>query len=52
MPIQKFIPGATFEPESIKIMIVAFEGARTILNLNNPADPLIEIVAKKVISLA
>ena len=52
MPIRKFIPGATFDPETIKVMVTAFEGARTILNLDNPDDPLIEIVAKKVISLA
>ena len=52
MPIRKFISGATFDPETIKAMVVAFEGVRVILNLNNANDPLIEIVAKKVISLA
>jgi hypothetical protein len=52
MPIRKFIPGATFDPEAIKSMVTAFEGARTILNVNNPNDPLIEIIAKKIISLA
>ena len=52
MPIRKFIPGATFGPETIKDMIIAFERLRTILNSDNPDDPLIEVVAKKVISLA
>jgi hypothetical protein len=52
MPIKKFISGATFEPEMLENMIIAFGGLRTILNLDNPDDPLVEIVAKKVISLA
>jgi len=52
MPIRKFISGATFDPETIKSLVTAFEGARTILNLSNPNDPLVEILAKKVISLA
>lgn len=52
MPIRKFISGATFDPETIKILVTAFDSARTILNLDNPDDPLVEILAKKVISLA
>jgi hypothetical protein len=52
MPIRKFIPGATFGPEAIKDMTTAFERIRVILNLENPNDPLIEVVAKKVVSLA
>jgi len=52
MPIKKFIPGATFEPETIKNMTTAFERLRLILNLENLDDPMVEIIAKKVISLA
>lgn len=52
MPIRKYIPGATFGPETIKGMTTAFERIRVILNLKNPNDPLIEVVAKKVVSLA
>jgi len=52
MPIRKYIPGATFAPETLRDMTTAFEQIRVILNLENPNDPLIEIVAKKVISLA
>jgi hypothetical protein len=52
MPIRKYIPGATFGPETIKDMTTAFERIRVILNLENPNDPLIEILAKKVVSLA
>jgi hypothetical protein len=52
MPIKKYMSGAVFDPETIKVMIVAFNGVQVILNLGNPDDPLIEIVAEKVISLA
>ena len=52
MPIKKFISGAAFEPETLKNMATAFEKLRMILNLDNPDDPLVEIVAKKIISLA
>ena len=49
MPIRKYIPGATFDPEAIKDMITAFERIRVVLNLENAYDPLVEVVAKKVI---
>ena len=52
MPIRKFIPGSSFNPETIERMVTAFESTRTVLNLNDPNDPLVEAVAKKIISLA
>ena len=52
MPIKKYIPGTTFGPETIKDMTTAFERIRGVLKLKDFDDPLIEIVAKKVISLA
>jgi hypothetical protein len=52
MPIRKFIPGSSFDPETIARIVVAFEGARTVLNLRDPNDPMVETVAKKIISLA
>ena len=52
MPIKKYIPVTTFGPETITDMTTAFERIRIILNLENPDDPLVEVVAKKVISLA
>ena len=52
MPIRKFIPGSAFDPETIAHMVAAFEGARTVLNLDDPNDPMVETVAKKIISLA
>ena len=52
MAIKKYISGATFGPQTIKDMTTAFERVRTILQLEDPDDPLVEVVAKKVISLA
>jgi hypothetical protein len=52
MPIRKFIPGSSFDPETIARIVAAFEGARTVLNLRDPNDPMVETVAKKIISLA
>ena len=52
MPIRKFVAGSAFDPETIARMITAFEGARTVLNLQDPNDRMVETVAKKIISLA
>ena len=52
MPIRKFIPGSSFGPETIERMVTAFASARTVLNLDDPNDPLVETIAKKIISLA
>ena len=51
MPIRKFIPGSSFDPETIERMVTAFKSARTILNLDDPNDPLVETIAKKIIRL-
>jgi hypothetical protein len=52
MTIRKYTSGATFGPETIKDMTAAFERIRTVLKLEDPDDPLVEVVAKKIISLA
>jgi hypothetical protein len=52
MPIRKYIAGSSFDPETIVRMVTAFEGARTVLNLHDPNDPMVETIAKKVVSLA
>jgi hypothetical protein len=46
MPIRKYIPGATFNPETIKNVATAFAKLQTILKIKNPDDPLMAIVAK------
>jgi hypothetical protein len=52
MSIRKFIPGSSFDPETIERMVTAFESARAVLNLDDPNDPLVETIAKKIVSLA
>ena len=52
MPIRKYIAGSVFNPDTIARMTTALEGVRTILNLNDPNDPMVETVAKKIVSLA
>ena len=50
-----FIPllqGRAFGPEDIKVMSTAFDGALNALGLMDRADPLNELVAKKVIEIA
>ena len=51
MPIRKFIPGSSFDPDTIDRMAVALERICTILNVADPNDPLVETVAKQIISL-
>jgi len=51
MPIRKYIAGATFDPDSIARMSAAFQKACAILNVSG-SDPLVETVAKKIVSLA
>jgi hypothetical protein len=52
MPIRKYIPGSYFDPGTIARMITAFENVRAILNISDANDPLVETVAKKILSLA
>jgi hypothetical protein len=51
MPIRKYTAGASFGPDAIARMDTAFQKACTILNIRG-SDPLVETVAKKVVSLA
>jgi hypothetical protein len=52
MPITQYLDGIKFDPETIRIMGVAFEMARVILRFSERVDPVIEILAKKIIALA
>ena len=52
MPIRKYIAGSVFSPDTIARMTTALDGVRTVLNLHDPNDPMIETVAKKIVSLA
>ena len=52
MPIRKFIAGSYFDPYTILCMTTALERTRALLNISDPKDPLVETVAKKIMSLA
>ncbi len=52
MPIRKYIAGATFDPEAIRTMDEALNEACTILNVHGPDDPMRDLIAKKVVSVA
>jgi hypothetical protein len=52
MPITPYLDGANFDPETRRVMGLAFEMSRAALGLADRADPAIEILAKKIIALA
>jgi hypothetical protein len=51
MPITSYLDGQQFDPETKRVMDVAFEIARAALHLNQD-HPTIAIVARKIIELA
>ena len=51
MPIIPLLQGRAFGPEDIKVMSTAFEGALNALGLMDRADPLNDLVAKKIIEI-
>ncbi|MGB7257866.1 MAG: hypothetical protein WBD48_07290 [Pseudolabrys sp.] len=51
MPIQRFLHGASFQPDEIRRMAMAFEAALALLQLDDKADPVCEIVATKIIQV-
>jgi hypothetical protein len=50
MPIRPFLSGQSFDPESARLMGVAFETARAAVD--RPADLTEEMIAQKIIELA
>jgi hypothetical protein len=51
MPITPYLDGQQFDPETIRVMGVAFEIARAALRLDRD-HPTIAIIARKIIELA
>jgi hypothetical protein len=51
MPLTRYLTEGVFEPEEIKVMVAAFDAACQSLGLVDRDDPLIEIVARKVIEV-
>jgi hypothetical protein len=52
VPIIPLLQGRAFGPEEIKVMAAAFQGTLNALGLMDRADPLNELVAKKIIEIA
>ena len=52
MPIIRLLKQTSFNPDNIKIIVAAFDGARHALGLVDRDDPLNELVAKTIISAA
>ena len=50
MPIRPFLHGQRFDPETIRLMGIAFEMARAAVN--RPRDATDEIIARTIIKLA
>jgi len=52
MPVRRFLEGATFGPDDLKVMSAAFDAALVELGLRDRDDRLIELVARKITSFA
>ena len=52
MPITIYLEGQQFDPEPKRVMGIAFEMTRAALRLTDRADPVLAMVAKKIIELA
>jgi hypothetical protein len=52
MPITIFLDGHKPDPETIRVMGVAFEMVRVALRLNDRNDLPVEIIANRIIELA
>lgn len=52
MPITPFLDNARFDPETTRVMGVAFEMVRAALRLADRGDLANEIIAKRIIELA
>ncbi len=49
MPIHRLLQNHAFDPDTIAVMVIAFEDVLRELGLVDRADPATEIVAKKII---
>jgi hypothetical protein len=52
MPITPFLDGEHFNPETKRVMSVAFELARAALRASDGSDPALPLIAQKIIELA
>ena len=52
MPITPYLDGISVDPETKRVMGVAFEMARASLRCSDSWDPVVAIAARKIIALA
>jgi hypothetical protein len=52
MPITPYLDGQSFDPETIRVMGIAFEMTRVALRIEDRTDPVVEIITKRIIELA
>jgi hypothetical protein len=52
LPITPYLDGFKFEPETKRVMGVAFEMARVALRLSDRGDPATKMLARGIIALA
>ena len=52
MPIYRLLQNHVFDPDTVAVMVTAFEDALRELRLTDRADPATELVARKIIELA
>jgi hypothetical protein len=51
MPFSHLIQDGTFDPDTIEIICVAYEGSCKAFGIADRTDPLARLVAKKIIAL-
>ena len=52
MPIKAHIPSGCFSQDEIDMMTAAFEQSLTLLRLKDRNDPIVKMIAKRVVELA
>ena len=52
MPIKRLLQNRAFAPNEVRVLSEAFEAALRELRLVDRSDPVVELVAKRIIQLA
>jgi hypothetical protein len=52
MPIHRLIEIHSFDPEDVAVISAAFDGALAALGLVDRSDPMVELVAERIIKFA
>jgi len=52
MPIRRLLEQESLDPEAVRTLVAAFEGALTELRLVDRNDPVVDLVGKRIIQFA